>query len=161
MFPSPCLIFLFLLSFFIPRKWHLFMKYPSECSLNTYSSITNMSFLSSSHSSSTFSTSPLCSRHMVPILLPNCAVHLLYIGILANPVILHTIENLPLYDEDLICQELIRLFHLVPSTQRYHALTTPSDIPAAFGIPLHTSLNALPGHILNILHLHGFHTFVE
>ena len=137
MFPSSCLIFLFLLSFFLPRKWHLFMKYPpSECSLNTYSSITNMSFLSSSRSSSTFSTSLLCSCHMVPTLLPNYAVHLLYTGILANPVILHTIENLPLYDEDLICQELIHLFHLVPSTQWYHALATPSDIPAAFGIPL-------------------------
>ena len=98
---------------------------------------------------------------MVPILLPNYAIHLLYTGILTNPVILHTIENLPLYDEYLICQELIRLFHLVPSTQWYHALATPSDIPAAFGIPLRTSLNALPGHILNILHLYGFHTFVE
>ena len=166
MFPSPCLIFHFLLSFILSRNWHLFVKYPpSECSLNAYSSITNMSFLSSSCSSSslfsTFCTALLCSRRVVPTLLSNYAVHLLYTGILANPVILHAVENLPLYDEDLIFQELIHLFHLVSSMQRYHALTMPSDIPAAFSIPLHISLNALPRHILNILHLHSFHTFVE
>ena len=111
--------------------------------------------------SSSSSTSPLCSRRVVPTLLPNYAVHLLYTGILANPIALRAVEDLPLYDEDLICQELIRLFHLVSSTQWYHTLSAPSDLPAPFGIPLRTSLNALPGRILNILHLHGFHTFVE
>ena len=124
-----------------------------------------MSFLSSSRSSSslssTFSTSPLRSHCIVPTLLSNYAIHLLYTGILANPIILRVVEDLPLYDEDVICQELIHLFHLVSSMQRYHTLAVPSDLPAAFGIPLRTSLNATPGHVLNLLHLHGFHTFVE
>ena len=124
-----------------------------------------MSFLSSSCSSSslssTFSTSPLRLRCVVPTLLPNYTVHLLYTGILANPIILHVVEDLPLYDEDLICQELVRLFHLVSATQRYHALSVPSDLPAPFGIPLQTSLNTIPKFVLNLLHLHGFHTFVE
>ena len=163
---SSQLIFHSSLSFSLPRKWCLSVKYPpSECLLNTYSLTINMLFLSSSHSSSsvssTFSTSPLRLHHVVPTLLPNYAVHLLYTGILTNPTILHIVEDLPLYDEDVICQELIRLFHLISSTQWYHALAAPSDLPAAFGIPLQTSLNAIPGHVLNLLHLHGFHTFVE
>ena len=142
------------------------MKYPpSECSLNTYSLTINMSFLSSSRSSSslssTFSTSPLHLCHVVPTLLPNYTIHLLYTGILANPTILHVIDGLPLYDEDMICQELICLFHLVFSMQWYHALAVPSNLPAAFDIPLRTSLNAIPEHILNLLHLYGFHTFVK
>ena len=166
MFPPSHLIFIFSSLFSLPRKWHLFVKYPpSECFLNAYFLITNMSFLSSSHSSSslssTFSTSPLCSRCVVPTLLPNYTVHLLYTGILANHTILHIVEDLPFYDEDVICQELVHLFHLVSSTQRYHALAVPSDLPAAFGIPLCTSLNTIPGRVLNLLHLHGFHTFVE
>ena len=166
MFPSSPLISHSLLSFSLPRKWHLFVKYPpSKCFLNAYSLITNMSFLSSSRSSSSLSstsfTSPLCSRRVLPTLLPNYAVHLLFTGILANPIALRAVEDLPLYDEDLICQELIRLFHLVSSAQQYHTLTAPSDLPAPFGILLHTSLNTLPRCILNILHLHGFHTFVE
>ena len=166
MFPSSPLISHSLLSFSPPRKWCLFVKYPpSECFLNAYSLITNMLFLSSSRSSSSLSssssTSPLHSCHVVPTLLPNYAVHLLYTGILANPIALRTVEDLPLYNEHLICQELIRLFHLVSSMQHYHALLDPSDLPAPFGIPLRTSLNALPVRILNILHLHGFHTFVK
>ena len=142
------------------------MKYPhSECFLNAYSLITNMLFPPSSHSSSSLSssssTSLLRSHRVVPTLLSNYTVHLLYTGILANPIALHSVEDLPLYDEDLICQELICLFHLVASTQWYHALSAPSDLPVPFGIPLSTFLNTLPGRILNILHLHGFHTFVK
>ena len=142
------------------------MKYPpSECFLNAYSLITSMLFLSSSHSStslsSTFSTSPLHLCCVVPTLLSNYAVHLLYTGILANPIILRVIEDLPLYDEDMICQELICLFHLVLSTQQYHALAASSDLPTPVGIPLRTSLNTIPGCVLNLLHIHGFHTFVE
>ena len=166
MFPPSHLIFIFSSPFSLPGKWCLFVKYPpSECILNAYSLITNMSFLSASHSSSSLSsfssTSLLRSRRVVPTLLPNYTVHLLYTGILANPITLRAIEDLPLYDKDLICQELIRLFHLVSSMQRYHALSAPSNLPTPFGIPLRTSLNTLLGCILNILHLHGFHTFVE
>jgi hypothetical protein len=89
------------------------------------------------------------------------AAHSLYAAILADPVVLRAVEDLPLYHEDLICQELVRLFHDVSSTQRYHNLAVPHDLPAEFGIPLRLSIAALPQRILTILHLHGFHVFVQ
>jgi hypothetical protein len=49
----------------------------------------------------------------------------------------------------------------VSSTQRYHNLVTPHDLPAEFGVPLRLSIAALPQRILTILHLHGFHVFVQ
>ena len=124
-----------------------------------------MLFLSSSISSSSLSslssTSPLRLRRVFPTYLPTFATHSLYATILANPAILHAVEDLPLFQEDLICQELVRLFHDVAAAQRYHALSAPHDLPADFGIPLRMSLARLPDRILSILHLHGFHSFVE
>ena len=87
--------------------------------------------------------------------------HSLYATILANPVILHAVEDLPLFHEDLICQELVRLFHNVSAAQQYHALSAPHDLPADFSVPLQMLLAWLPDRILSILHLHGFHSFVE
>ena len=124
-----------------------------------------MSFLSSSISSSSLSssssTSPLRLRQVYPTYLPTFATHSLYAAILANPAVLHAIEDLPLFQEDLICQELVRLFHDVVAAQRYHALSAPHDLPADFGVPLRMALARLPDRILSILHLHGFHSFVE
>jgi hypothetical protein len=99
-----------------------------------------MSFLSSSLSSSSLSSSssisPLRSRRVSPTALPTYAAHLLYAAILADSVILRVVEDLPLYEEDLICQELVRLFHDVSTTQHYHHLASPNDLPAEFGISL-------------------------
>ena len=124
-----------------------------------------MSFLSSSISSSSLSssssTSPLRLRQVFPTYLPVFAAHSLYAAILANPIVLHTVEDLPLFHEDLICQELVRLFHDVSAAQRYHTLSALHDLPADFGISLRMSLAQLPDRILSILHLHGFHSFVE
>jgi hypothetical protein len=124
-----------------------------------------MSFLSSSLSSSSLSssssTSPLCSQRVSPTCLPIYAAHSLYAAILADLVVLHAVEDLPFYHEDLICQELVRLFHDVSSTQRYHNLATPHDLLAEFGVPLRLSIAALPQQILTILHLHGFHVFIQ
>jgi hypothetical protein len=124
-----------------------------------------MSFLSSSISSSSLSssssTSPLRSQRVLPTCLPIYAAHSLYAAILADLVVLCAVEDIPLYHEDLICQELVRLFHDVSSTQRYYNLATPHDLPAEFGIPLRLSITALPQRILIILHLHGFHVFVQ
>ena len=124
-----------------------------------------MSFVSSSTSSSSlsslFSTSPLRLRQVFPTYLPTFAAHSLYATILANPIVLHTVEDLPLFHEDLICQELVCLFHNVSATQRYHALSAPRDLPTDFGISLRMSLAQLPDRILTILHLHGFHSFGE
>jgi hypothetical protein len=124
-----------------------------------------MSFLTSSLSSSSLSssssTSPLRSRQVSPTCLPTYTANSLYTTILADPVILRVIEDLPLYEEDLICQELVRLFHNISTTQRYHHLASPHDLPVEFGIPLRMSIAALPPRVLNILHLHGFHVFVS
>jgi hypothetical protein len=124
-----------------------------------------MSFLSSSVSSSSLSslssTSPLRSQRVSPTCLPIYAAHSLYAAILADPVVLRAVEDLLLYHEDLICEKLVRLFHDVSSTQWYHNLATPHDLPAEFGIPLRLSIAALPQQILTILHLHGFHIFVQ
>jgi hypothetical protein len=106
-----------------------------------------MSFLSSSISSSSLSsslsTSPLRSQRVSPTCLPIYAAHSLYAAILADLVVLRAVEDLPLYHEDLICQELVCLFHNISSTQRYHNLATPHDLPAEFGISLQLSIAAL------------------
>ena len=120
-----------------------------------------LSSISSSSLSSSSSTSPLRLRQVFPTYLPIFAAHSLYAAILANPAVLHAIEDLPLFHEDLICQELVRLFHDVSAAQHYHALSAPHDLPADFGISLRMSLARLPDRILSILHLHGFHSFVE
>ena len=124
-----------------------------------------MLFLSSSSSSSSLSssssTSPLRLRQVYPTYLPTFAAHSLYAAILANPVILHAVEDLPLFQEDLISQELVRLFHDVATAQQHHSLSAPQDLPADFGIPLRMSLARLPDRILSVLHLHGFHSFIE
>ena len=93
--------------------------------------------------------------------LPTFAAHSLYATILTNPIVLHAVEDLPLFHEDLICQELVCLFHDISAAQQYHILSIPHDLPADFGIPLRMSLTRLPDRILSILHLHGFHSFVE
>ena len=95
------------------------------------------------------------------IYLPVFTAHLLHTTILANPVILCVIENLPLFHEDLISQELILLFHDVLATQRHHALAAPQDLPEDFGVPLCMTITWLPNCILSILHFHGLHTFIE
>ena len=44
--------------------------------------------------------------------------------------------------------------------QNYHFLSTPSDLPAEYGIPLRLTLAHIPERTLSLLHLHGFHTFI-
>ena len=115
-----------------------------------------MSFLSSTITSSSLSgpTSPLRSRHVYPSFLPTHAVHLLYAAILDSPNVLLTIENDLLFEDDTITHELIHLFHGISRAQRLQ-LTNDADIP------LRLALEALPTHVLSILHTHGFDTFVE
>ena len=124
-----------------------------------------MSFLLSSISSSSLSSSPSTSllrlQRVFPTYLPIFAAHSLYAAILANSIILCVIEDLPLFHEDLISQELVLLFHNVSATQWHHALVAPQDLPENFGVPLWMTIAQLPNHILSILHLHGFHTFVK
>ena len=124
-----------------------------------------MLFLSSSISLSSLSSSPFTSllnlHHVFPTFLPIFAAHLLYAAILANPIILCIVEDLPLFCEDLISQELVLLFHDISTTLRHHTLAALQDLPEKFGIPLCMTIAQLPNHILSILHLHGFHTFIE
>ena len=120
-----------------------------------------LSSISSASLSSSSSTFLLRLRRVFPTYVPTFAAHSLYAAILTNPTILHAVEDLPLFHEDSICQELVRLFHDVSATQCYHALSALHDLPANFGIPLRMSLARLPDRILSILHLHEFHSFVE
>ena len=73
---------------------------------------------------------------------------------------MHEIEEMPLFIEDTISQELVHLFHDTTMAQNYHFLSTPSDLPAEYGILLRLTLACIPECTLSLLHLHGFHTFV-
>ena len=73
---------------------------------------------------------------------------------------MHEIEEMPLFIEDTISQELIRLFHDTTMAQNYHFLSALSDLPAEYGTPLRLTLACIPEHTLSLLHLHGFHTFI-
>ena len=123
-----------------------------------------MSFLSSSVSSSslstpTGSTSPLRFHSVYPSFLPLHGIHSLYATILETPVVLHAIEEIPLFREDSISHELVRLFHGITRAQRHlHSSERPLEDSH---IPLHMSLAELPRHVISALHLHGFGTFVS
>ena len=123
-----------------------------------------MSFLSSSVSSSslstpTGSTSPLQFHSVYPSFLPLHGIHSLYATILETPVVLHAIEEIPLFREDSISHELVRLFHGISRAQRHlHSLERPLEDSH---IPLHMNLAELPRHVIAALHLHGFGTFVS
>ena len=122
----------------------------------------NMSFLSSSLSSSSLSSpnnSPICTRPVQPTCLPIFYTHILYTAILTNPILMRKIEEMPLFIEDTISQELIHLFHDTTMAQNYHFLSTPLDLPAEYSIPLRLTLACIPECTLSLLHLHSFHTF--
>ena len=105
-------------------------------------------------------SSLLCSILIVPLLLPVLHLHNLYMSAITSPI-LFAIEEQDQYKSDVICQELIQLFHGIASTQLLHFQTCPSDVPVQFGLPLCTALSKLPGHVLNLLHFHQFHQYFE
>ena len=123
-----------------------------------------MSFLSSSTSSSslstpTGSTSLLRFHSVYSSFLPLHGIHSLYPTILETPIILHAIEEIPLFREDSIAHELVCLFHGITRAQHHlHSLERPLEDSH---IPLHMSLVELPRHIITTLHLHGFGTFIS
>ena len=45
--------------------------------------------------------------------------------------------------------------------QIQHFRACPDDLPDAFGLPLHTTLSLLPGPVLELLHSHSFHCYLE
>ena len=122
-----------------------------------------MSFLSSFVTSSSLSTptgsTSLLQLHSVyPSFLPIHGIHLLYAAILETPVILHAIEEIPLFHEDSISHELVHLFHGITRAQCHlHSLERPLEDSH---IPLHMNLAELPKHVLTALHLHRFGMFV-
>ena len=123
----------------------------------------NMSFLLSSLSSSSLSlpnNSPIHTRPVQPTCLPIFYAHILYTAILTNPILMHKIEEMPLFIEDTLSQELVCLFHDTTMAQNYHFLSAPSGLPAEYGVPLRLTLAHIPERTLSLLHLHGFHTLV-
>ena len=123
-----------------------------------------MSFLSSSVSSSslstpTGSTSLLRFHSVYPSFLPLHGIHSLYTAILETPVVLHAIEEIPLFHEDSISHKLVHLFHGITQAQHHlHSLERPLEDSH---IPLCMNLAELPRHVITALHLHGFGTFVS
>ena len=123
-----------------------------------------MLFLSSSVSSSslstpTGSTSPLRFHSVYPSFLPLHGIHSLYATILETPVVLHAIEETPLFCEDSISHELVRLFHRITQAQHHlHSLERPLEDSH---IPLRMNLAELPRHVITALHLHSFGTFIS
>ena len=115
-----------------------------------------MSFLSSAHTPSSMSTpsSPLRQCHVFPLFLLTNAAYLLYTAVIDISHLLHALEDDPLYQEDTITHELIHLFHGISQAQRLLSAETTE-------FPLRFALDALPNHILSILHTHNFATFVE
>ena len=123
----------------------------------------NMSFLLSSLSSSLLSlpnNSPICTRPVQPTCLPIFYTHILYPTILTDPVLMREVEEMPLFIEDTISQELVHLFHNTTMAQNYHFHSVPLDLPAEYSVPLRVTLTHIPECILSLVHLHGFHTFV-
>ena len=115
-----------------------------------------MSFLSSSITPSSLSgsSSPLQYHHVYPSFLPTYAIRLLYTTILDSPHLLLLLENNPLYEDNIITHELIHLFRGISQAQHLQ-LTSGNDTS------LHFTLDALPTHVLNVLHSHGFGTFIK
>ena len=115
-----------------------------------------MAFLSSSLSSSSQSTptSPLCHQHVFPLFLSTNTTYLLYAAVIDTPHLLLSLEQDPLYQEDTITHELIRLFHGLTQIQRLLATKTPIS-------PLRFTLDSLPNRVFSILHTHGFATFIK
>ena len=97
---------------------------------------------------------------MQPTCLPIFYACILYAAILTNPILMHEIEDMPLFIEDTISQELVHLFHDTTMAQNYHFLSTPLNLSAEYGVPLRLTLAHIPEYTLSLLHLHGFHTFI-
>ena len=123
-----------------------------------------MLFLSSSISSSslstpTGSTSPPRFHSVYPSFLPIHGIHSLYATILETPVVLHAIEEIPLFREDSISHELVHLFHGITRAQcDLHSSESPLEDSH---IPLPMGRAELPGYVLTVLHLHRFRKFVS
>ena len=73
---------------------------------------------------------------------------------LDSPHLLLLLKNNPLYEDDIIIHELICLFHGISHAQCLQ-LASGNDTSLCF------TLDILPTHVLNILHSHGFGTFIE
>ena len=119
-----------------------------------------MSSISSSLSSLSFSPSYefsfLESTPVYPCVLPTPVTYTLYIAIITNAPVLYEIEKLPLYELDVISQELVRLLHDALHLQSYYPLSTPEPDQALLLIT-----GELVQRTLNTLHLHSFHSYIS
>ena len=119
-----------------------------------------MSSLSSSPSSL---SSPLSSEFsflestpVYPCVLPTPITYTLYVAIITNAPALYKIEKLPLYELDVISQELVCLLHDALRLQTYYPLSTSEPDQALLLVA-----GELVQRTLNTLHLHGFHSYIS
>ena len=97
----------------------------------------------------------LRSHPVYPCVLPTSVTYTLYVAIVTNAPVLYEIEKLPFYESDAISQELVRLLHDSLRLQSYYTSSSPDPDQTLLFI-----IGDSVRHTLNILHLHGFHTYV-
>ena len=116
--------------------------------------------ISSSPSSPSFSPSFefsfLESTPVYPCVLPTPVTYTLYVAVITNAPVLYEVEKLPLYELDVISQELVHLLHDALHLQSYYPLSTPNPDQALLLIT-----GELVQRTLNTLHLHGFHSYIS
>ena len=109
----------------------------------------------SSPSSPISDTSFLSSHPVYPCVLPTSVTYTLYVAVITNAPVLYELEKLPFYESDAISQELVRLLHDALRLQSYYPSSTPDPSQVLILVT-----GDLVRRTLNILHLHGFHTYV-
>ena len=119
-----------------------------------------MSSISSSPSSLSSSLSSefsfLDSTPVYPCVLPTPVTYTLYVTVITNAPVLYELEKLPLYELDVISQELVRLLHDALRLQSYYPLSTPKPDQALLLV-----MGQLVQRTLNTLHFHGFHSYIS
>ena len=120
-----------------------------------------MPYLTTSHTHEPSHMPPSNSQPIQFSLLPTSGIYTLFTLVVASPIILIAIKGLPSYQADLTCQLLIQLLHLISLAQIQHFRACPNDLPSNLGLPLRTTLSLLVGPILELLHTHSFHHYLE
>ena len=92
----------------------------------------------------------------VSLLVPASVTLTLYVTAITDAPTLYAIERLPLYESDTVSQELV---HLLLDTFRFqlhyiHTVLVPDQALLLLN-------GDLSQRTLNVLHLHGFHTYLE
>ena len=120
-----------------------------------------MPYLTTSCTHEPSHTPPSESQPIRFALLPTSGIYTLFTLVVASPIILIAVEGLPSYQADITCQLLVQLLHLISLAQIQHFRACPNDLPDHLGLPLRATLSLLVGPVLELLHTHSFHHYLE